>query len=82
MSCCGIEPIASVRNAVTKASHSRAPPLGQNPNFPASATAPITLPAPPAMSPTNQAMIPRPTMIITDWNRSVIATDHMPPQMV
>src|SRR5436190_1567403 len=82
MSCCGIDPIASVRNAVTKASHSLAPPLGQNSNFPASAAAAMTLPGPPAMSPTNQAMIPRPTMIMTDWKRSVMATDHIQPQMV
>jgi len=50
--------------------------------LPASEAAAITLPVPPAMSPTTQAMISMPTTIITDWNRSVKATDHMPPQMV
>ena len=44
-SCCGIEPIASVIQAATKASHSLAPPLGQNSNFPASDAAAITLPS-------------------------------------
>ncbi len=34
------------------------------------------------MSPTTQATSTTPTMIITDWKRSVIATDHMPPQIV
>src|SRR5256885_11747450 len=78
MSCCGIDPIASVRRAVTKPSHSLVPPLGQNSNFDASAAAAMIVPGPPAMSPTNQAMTPRPTMIMTDWNRSVMATDHIP----
>ena len=58
------------------------PPFGKNSNLPASEAAAITLPAPPAMSPTSQATAARPTRMITDWNRSVIATDHMPPQMV
>ena len=31
---------------------------------------------------TSIATIHRPTMMITVWNRSVQATDHMPPQMV
>ena len=66
MSCCGIEPMASVRNAVVNASHSLVPPLGQNSKRPASADAAITLPGPPAMSPTIQATMARPTMIITD----------------
>ncbi len=74
--------MASVKNAVLNASHSLAPPFGQNSNLPASAAAAITLPGPPAMSPTNQAMTARPRMIITDWKRSVIATDHIPPQTV
>ena len=58
--------MASVRNAVTKASHSLVPPFGQNSKRPACAEAAITLPGPPAMSPTTQATIARPTMIITD----------------
>jgi hypothetical protein len=81
-SCCGMEPMASVIQAARNASHSLAPPLGQNSNLPASAAAAITLPVPPAMSLTSQAIATRPTRITTDWNRSVIATDHMPPQMV
>ena len=82
MSCCGTEPIASVSHAVPNASHSLAPPFGQKSNLPASAAAAITLPAPPAMSPTTQATSVTPMMIITDWKRSVSATDHMPPHTV
>src|SRR3954467_11965702 len=39
MSCCGIEPSASVTQAVKKYSHSLEPPFGQNSNLPASAAA-------------------------------------------
>ena len=81
-SCCGIEPMASVIHAARKASHSLAPAFGQNSNLPASEAAAMTLAGPPAMSPTSQATAVRPTRITTDWNRSVRATDHMPPKMV
>src|SRR5688572_33229165 len=77
-----MEPMASVIHAARKASHSLLPPLGQNSNLPASEAAAITLPAPPAMSPTSQATRLRPTRITTDWKRSVSATDHIPPQIV
>jgi len=42
----------------------------------------ITFDGPPAMSPTSHATRNRPTMITTVWNRSVSATDHMPPNIV
>ena len=81
-SCCGIEPSAKVIQAATNASHSFASPLGQNWSLPASEAAVITLPAPPAMSPTSPATAHRPMKITTVWNRSVMAIDHMPPQIV
>jgi hypothetical protein len=74
--------MASVIQAARKASHSFAPAFGKKSNLPASAAAAITLPAPPAMSPTSQAITARPTRITIDWKRSVTATDHMPPQIV
>ncbi len=48
-SCCGMEPMASVAHAATKAHHSLLPPVGQNWNLPASAACCSTVPKPPAM---------------------------------
>ena len=82
MSCCGIEPMASVIQAAMNHSHSLVPPLGKKSNRLASAAAAMTFAGPPAMSPTSQAIAARPARMITDWKRSVMATDHMPPNKV
>ena len=63
-------------------SHSASPPCGKKLNLSASIAACTTTPAPPAMSASSQATASSPTRITTVWNRSVIATDHMPPQIV
>ena len=63
-------------------SHSVQSPCGKNANLSASIAACTTTPAPPAMSAISQATAARPTRITTVWNRSVSATDHMPPQIV
>ena len=82
-SCCGMEPSIMVMAAAKKKVHSLAPPFcGKNWNFPSRAANSTTRPAPPARSAENQAMAIRPMAITIICTKSVIATDHMPPNSV
>ncbi len=82
-SCCGTEPKANAKKAPAMAHHLAASmSAGNITSLPSAAACEITLPAPPARSPTSKATSVRPIRITTVWNRSVKATDHMPPKMV
>ena len=82
-SCCGIEPNAKAKNAPAMAHHAAASmSAGNIVSLPSAAACEITLVAPPARSPTSSATSVKPTRITTVWNKSVKATDHMPPKMV
>ena len=82
-SCCGIEPKAKAKKApaiVHQAAASMS--LGNMTSLPSAAAWRTTFSTPPARSPTSSATSVRPIRMTTVWNRSVKATDHMPPKMV
>jgi len=67
MSCCGIDPIASVQECGDEGEPFLGAALGQKlETFPSRRLAAMIFCGPPAMSPTTQAMTPRPTMIMTE----------------
>ena len=55
---------------------------GNMSNFPSAAACATTFSKPPALPPTRVATRIRPTTMTTVWNKSVKATDHMPPNTV
>ena len=80
-SCCGTEPKAKAKKAPAM-THQPLASDGKKLNLPSAAACATTLLAPPAMSLTSTATSVRPMRMTTVWNRSVNATDHMPPNKV
>lgn len=83
-SCCGIEP-----NPIVKTAESTAiievkvtPSAQKSENFPSCIAREITDVVPPALSEKNHATATIPTSIIIIWKKSVIATDHIPQNIV